>query len=79
MLMDLFLLVFVGVSLLSMYRYYYFFTPYINFFLNSQTSVSAGKILRMGKGFTIEGVEGYDLSNLFLEAFQRKVNIAQAE
>ncbi|CAO3611132.1 unnamed protein product [Mucor hiemalis] len=41
-----------------------------------QTSVSAGKILRMGKGFTIEGVEGYDLSTLFLEAFQRKnVNV----
>lgn len=39
----------------------------------SQTSVSGGKILRMGKGFTIEGVEGYDLSALFLEAFQRKV------
>ncbi|KAI9345737.1 hypothetical protein BD770DRAFT_413947 [Pilaira anomala] len=37
-----------------------------------QTSVSAGKILRMGKGFTIEGVEGYDLSTLFLEAFRRK-------
>lgn len=27
----------------------------------------------MGKGFTIEGVEGYDLAALFLEAFQRKV------
>ncbi|KAG2235424.1 hypothetical protein INT48_005774, partial [Thamnidium elegans] len=41
-----------------------------------QTSVSGGKILRMGKGFTIEGVEGYDLSALFLEAFQRKnVNV----
>ncbi|KAI7896247.1 uncharacterized protein EV154DRAFT_492783 [Mucor mucedo] len=41
-----------------------------------QTSVSAGKILRMGKGFTIEGVEGYDLAALFLEAFQRKnVNV----
>lgn len=39
----------------------------------SQTSVSAGRILRMGKGFTIEGVEGYDLSTLFQEAFERKV------
>lgn len=28
----------------------------------------------MGKGFTIEGVEGYDLAALFAEAFQRKVN-----
>lgn len=27
----------------------------------------------MGKGFTIEGVEGYDLAALFLEAFRRKV------
>jgi hexokinase len=27
----------------------------------------------MGKGFTIEGVEGYDLSTLFAEAFKRKV------
>ncbi|KAL7313455.1 hypothetical protein PS15m_007202 [Mucor circinelloides] len=41
-----------------------------------QTSVSAGRILRMGKGFTIEGVEGYDLSTLFQEAFERKhVNV----
>jgi hypothetical protein len=40
---------------------------------NSQTSVSAGKILRMGKGFTIEGVEGYDLSTLFQDGFKRKV------
>jgi len=43
------------------------------FFFSSQTSVSAGRILRMGKGFTIEGVEGYDLSTLFQEAFERKV------
>lgn len=28
----------------------------------------------MGKGFTIEGVEGHDLAALFLEAFRRKVN-----
>lgn len=50
---------------------------YVTFFYISQTSVSAGKILRMGKGFTIEGVEGYDLSTLFLEAFRRKVNKTQ--
>lgn len=48
-------------------------TNSISFKQNSQTSVSAGKILRMGKGFTIEGVEGYDLSTLFAEAFKRKV------
>jgi hexokinase len=28
----------------------------------------------MGKGFTIEGVEGYDLSSLFEAAFNRKVS-----
>jgi hexokinase len=44
------------------------------FILFSQTSISAGKILRMGKGFTIEGVEGYDLSALFQEGFKRKVS-----
>ncbi|KAI8636144.1 hypothetical protein BD408DRAFT_426611 [Parasitella parasitica] len=41
-----------------------------------QTSISAGRILRMGKGFTIEGVEGYDVSTLFHNAFTRKnVNV----
>lgn len=42
----------------------------------SQTSISAGKILRMGKGFTIQGIEGQDLSTLFKQAFERKsVNV----
>jgi hypothetical protein len=41
--------------------------------LYSQTSISSGKILRMGKGFTIDGVQGQDLSALFNEAFSRKV------
>ncbi|CEP18118.1 hypothetical protein [Parasitella parasitica] len=41
-----------------------------------QTSISAGRILRMGKGFTIEGIEGCDLSTLFQAAFSRKnVNV----
>lgn len=55
--------------------YLFFFFLYIYLFL-SQTSVSAGRILRMGKGFTIEGVEGYDLSTLFQEAFERKVSFS---
>ncbi|KAI8081526.1 uncharacterized protein BX664DRAFT_268967 [Halteromyces radiatus] len=37
-----------------------------------QTSVSDGKILRMGKGFDLKGIEGQDLKTLFMEAFQRK-------
>ncbi|KAI8979542.1 hypothetical protein BDF20DRAFT_974593 [Mycotypha africana] len=37
-----------------------------------QTSISTGKILRMGKGFTIDGIEGLDLFTLFQEAFERK-------
>ncbi|KAI9475601.1 MAG: hypothetical protein EXX96DRAFT_573920 [Benjaminiella poitrasii] len=37
-----------------------------------QTSISKGKILRMGKGFTIDGIEGQDLSSLFHKAFERK-------
>ncbi|CAO3587381.1 unnamed protein product [Absidia cylindrospora] len=41
-----------------------------------QTSVSAGKILRMGKGFDLKGIEGQDLKTLFTEAFERKnVNV----
>ncbi|KAI8084275.1 uncharacterized protein B0P05DRAFT_466758 [Gilbertella persicaria] len=41
-----------------------------------QTSISGGKILRMGKGFTIDGVEGYDLASLFEQSFRRKgVNV----
>ncbi|CEG68604.1 hypothetical protein RMATCC62417_04833 [Rhizopus microsporus] len=37
-----------------------------------QTSISKGKILRMGKGFTIKGLEGHDLSDLLHAAFQRR-------
>ncbi|KAI8366596.1 hypothetical protein BD560DRAFT_332007 [Blakeslea trispora] len=37
-----------------------------------QTSISEGKILRMGKGFTIDGIEGYDLADLFEQSFKRK-------
>ncbi|KAI8331924.1 hypothetical protein BC941DRAFT_463080 [Chlamydoabsidia padenii] len=41
-----------------------------------QTSVSDGKILRMGKGFDLKGIEGQDLKSLFTDAFQRKnVNV----
>ncbi|KAI8342186.1 hypothetical protein EDC96DRAFT_522336 [Choanephora cucurbitarum] len=41
-----------------------------------QTSISDGKILRMGKGFTIEGIEGYDLAGLFEQSFKRRnVNV----
>ncbi|KAI9257351.1 hypothetical protein BDA99DRAFT_441309 [Phascolomyces articulosus] len=37
-----------------------------------QTGISKGTILRMGKGFTLEGIDGEDLATLFLQAFQRK-------
>ena len=30
-------------------------------------------MLRMGKGFILEGVEGQDLGNLFHQAFELKV------
>lgn len=39
----------------------------------SQTSIIHGKILRMGKGFTLEGIVGQDLAELFHQAFARKV------
>ncbi|KAI7875239.1 actin-like ATPase domain-containing protein [Lichtheimia hyalospora FSU 10163] len=38
----------------------------------AQTSIIHGKILRMGKGFTLEGIEGQDLAGLFHQAFARK-------
>ncbi|CAO3595805.1 unnamed protein product [Absidia cylindrospora] len=42
----------------------------------NQTSVSDGKILRMGKGFELKGIEGQDLKTLFTDAFRRKnVNV----
>ncbi|KAI7858161.1 hypothetical protein BDC45DRAFT_434210 [Circinella umbellata] len=37
-----------------------------------QTGISKGTILRMGKGFTLAGIDGQDLASLFLEAFKRK-------
>ncbi|KAI8342603.1 hypothetical protein BC941DRAFT_345488 [Chlamydoabsidia padenii] len=37
-----------------------------------QTSLSDGKILRMGKGFDLQGIEGQDLKTLFTDAFKRK-------
>lgn len=73
--MNLFLLVYAGVSRLSKYQSSGLSYSLLNrYFYISQTSISAGRILRMGKGFTIEGVEGHDLAALFLEAFRRKVN-----
>ncbi|KAI9266688.1 hypothetical protein BDA99DRAFT_436145 [Phascolomyces articulosus] len=37
-----------------------------------QTGICDGKILRMGKGFTLDNIDGQDLANLFHDAFQRK-------
>ncbi|KAI9011968.1 hypothetical protein CLU79DRAFT_805993 [Phycomyces nitens] len=37
-----------------------------------QTGISTGKILRMGKGFDLKGIDGRDLNELFQEAFKRK-------
>ncbi|RCI04150.1 hexokinase A [Rhizopus stolonifer] len=37
-----------------------------------QTAVDRGVILRMGKGFTLQNTEGYDLADMFHEAFKRK-------
>ncbi|ORZ03443.1 hypothetical protein BCR43DRAFT_560138 [Syncephalastrum racemosum] len=34
--------------------------------------LSTGKVLRMGKGFTLEGIDGQDLATLFHDAFKRK-------
>ena len=41
---------------------------------NSQTGISKGKVLRMGKGFTLDNIDGQDLTNLFHDAFKRKVS-----
>ncbi|KAF7729968.1 glucokinase [Apophysomyces ossiformis] len=37
-----------------------------------QTDIDKGKILRMGKGFDLKGIEGQDLQTLFSQAFIRK-------
>ncbi|KAI9491982.1 hypothetical protein BDB00DRAFT_766126 [Zychaea mexicana] len=37
-----------------------------------QTDICQGKILRMGKGFTLDDVDGQDLAGLFHAAFKRK-------
>ncbi|KAI8578721.1 hypothetical protein K450DRAFT_175923 [Umbelopsis ramanniana AG] len=37
-----------------------------------QTSFSQGTMLRMGKGFILDGYEGQDLAGLFHQAFERK-------
>ncbi|KAI8376299.1 uncharacterized protein BYT42DRAFT_499015 [Radiomyces spectabilis] len=37
-----------------------------------QTAVDRGTVLRMGKGFTLEDVEGHDLADLMHAAFERK-------
>ncbi|KAI8146058.1 hypothetical protein BJV82DRAFT_600296 [Fennellomyces sp. T-0311] len=37
-----------------------------------QTGICEGKILRMGKGFTLENMDGQDLTSLFHDAFKRK-------
>jgi hexokinase len=42
-------------------------------FAFSQTSFSQGTMLRMGKGFILDGYEGQDLADLFHRAFERKV------
>ena len=42
-------------------------------FIGSQTGISKGKILRMGKGFVLDDIEGNDLATLFHQGFQRKV------
>lgn len=39
----------------------------------SQTAVDRGTILRMGKGFTLQNTEGFDLADMFHDAFKRKV------
>lgn len=44
-------------------------------FYNSQTAVDRGTILRMGKGFTLQNTEGHDLTDMFHEAFKRKVKL----
>lgn len=41
----------------------------------SQTAINRGKLLRMGKGFILSGVEDRDLIELFHESFERKVFI----
>lgn len=41
----------------------------------SQTAVNKGTILRMGKGFTLKGIEGKDLADMFHQAFDRKVKL----
>lgn len=41
-------------------------------FIGSQTGISKGKILRMGKGFVLPDIEGNDLATLFHQGFQRK-------
>lgn len=51
----------------------YYVTLTIHSLYLSQTSIIHGKILRMGKGFTLEGIEGQDLAGLFHQAFARKV------
>ncbi|KAI7877369.1 actin-like ATPase domain-containing protein [Lichtheimia hyalospora FSU 10163] len=37
-----------------------------------QTGVDRGTMLRMGKGFTLQGIEGKDLADMFHQAFERK-------
>lgn len=41
---------------------------------SSQTTLNRGTVLRMGKGFTMPNVQGRDLSDMFHEAFKRKVS-----
>ncbi|KAI9318669.1 hypothetical protein BX666DRAFT_1930419 [Dichotomocladium elegans] len=42
----------------------------------NQTGISRGTILRMGKGFAVDSIEGQDLANLFHKAFKRrKLNV----
>ena len=50
----------------------FFFDSFLLYYC-SQTGISKGTILRMGKGFTLTGIDGQDLATLFLEAFKRKV------
>lgn len=49
-------------------------TDSISFHLFSQTALDRGTVLRMGKGFVMSNVEGRDLSDMFHEAFKRKVS-----
>lgn len=47
----------------------------IAFFLYSQTGICKGTVLRMGKGFNLQGIDGQDLATLFSDACKRKVHI----